>query len=66
MMGGSADGGGMMDDVDPKLGRQLTELFDDALAAVISAIRTELAKGRTPRQKTGGRPLPCGTTGCRR
>lgn len=43
----------MKDDVDPELRRQLTELFDEALAAVIKAIRTELAKGRTPRQKTG-------------
>ena len=33
----------MKDDVDPELRRQLTELFDEALAAVIKAIRTELA-----------------------
>ena len=53
MTGGSADGDDMKDDVDPKLARQLTELFDEALGAVIRAIRAELAKGRTPRQKTG-------------
>ena len=32
--------------------RQLVELFDKALSTVISAIREELRKGRTPRRKT--------------